>query len=238
MGMPITVEVVDEHASQHMLEEVFSYFTRIDEQFSTYKETSEISKLNRKEIAELSDEMHEVLMLAEKTKQETKGYFNIKKLDGTLDPSGIVKGWAINNAADLLMHCGATNFYIEAGGDIQTHGTAADGAQWSVGIKNPFNKNEIVKVIYPRGRGVATSGSYERGSHIYNPHSPTDILSDIISITVVGPNVLEADRFATAAFAMGRAGVQFIEQLAGFEAYSIDKDGIATMTSNFFTLTV
>lgn len=233
MGMPITVEVIDEHASHNILEEVFSYFTSVDERFSTYKETSEISRINKDPTIPMSVELAEVFELAEKTKKETGGYFNIRKQDGTLDPSGIVKGWAINNAADILLHCGCSNFYIEAGGDIQTHGNAAGGVEWSVGIRNPFNTSEIVKVIYPHGKGVATSGSYERGNHIYNPFDHADPLEDIVSITVIGPNVLEADRFATAAFAMGKGGVSFIESLPQFDAYSIDRFGTATMTTHF-----
>lgn len=233
MGLPITVEVIDGHASHNVLEEVFSYFTSVDERFSTYKETSEISKLNKNPTVQMSTELQEVLELAEKTKHETGGYFNIRKQDGTLDPSGIVKGWAINNAADILLHCGCENFYIEAGGDIQTHGKAHGGIEWSVGIKNPFNKSEIVKVIYPHGKGVATSGSYERGNHIYNPLNPADSLQDIVSITIIGPNALEADRFATAAFAMGKLGLSFIESMPQFEAYSIDRFGTATMTTHF-----
>lgn len=257
MGLPITVELVDT-VSSDVLEAVFSYFTSIDEQFSPFKPTSEVSKLNslrekaslekvlgspRKASArpfsqELShSSLSEVLELAEKTKQETNGYFNIQKPDGSIDPSGIVKGWAIKNAADLLKERGVQNFFIDAGGDIQTSGVNADGKEWSVGIRNPFNKTEIVKVIYPRGRGVATSGSYERGNHIYNPLTPDEVLGEILSITVVGPDVLEADRFATASFAMGAKGIGFIESLGGFEAYSIDKNGIATMTSNFGKLT-
>jgi thiamine biosynthesis lipoprotein len=261
MGMPITVEVVDA-TSPSPLEEVFAYFVQVDERFSTYKEMSEISRLNEALVAAggapqrdgarteqflskeieypevvMSAELREVLDLAEKTKQETRGYFDITKVDGTLDPSGIVKGWAINNATDLLQHCGCKDFYIEAGGDIQAHGHDAQGRDWSVGIRHPFAKNEIIKVIYPRGRGVATSGTYERGNHIYNPHKPGLALEDVVSITVVGPNVLEADRFATAAFAMGPEGIQFIETLPGFEAYSVDKAGVATMTSNFAALT-
>ena len=250
--MPITVEVVDAATSSGILDEVFAYFTEVDKRFSTYKGDSEISRLNAevklsrgsKEPVEkfyagshLSEEMSEIFTLAEKTKQETNGYFNIKRSDGYIDPSGIVKGWAIKNAADILAHCGSHNFFVEAGGDIQTSGKNSAGEEWSVGIRNPFKLDEIVKVIFPRGRGVATSGSYERGDHIYNPLSPEQKLHEIKSITVVGPDVLEADRFATAAFAMGRAGVQFIESLPGLEAYSIDKNGIATMTSGFLALT-
>lgn len=267
MGMPITVEVVDA-ASPDILEAVFSYFVSVDERFSPFKETSEVSRINRSEkflekmvwrklpprkrgsprtfskedfYEGIDEGMLEVLELAEKTKQETKGYFDIQKPDGSIDPSGIVKGWAIKNAAELLKEKGVEKFYIEAGGDIQTSGTNAEGAEWSVGIRNPFKKDEIVKVIYPRGRGVATSGTYERGNHIYNPLSPAETLNEVVSITVIGTDVLEADRFATAAFAMGTKGVEFIERLrsAGgrIEAYSIDKEGIATMTSNFASLT-
>jgi thiamine biosynthesis lipoprotein len=262
MGLPITVEVVDSNVNTSSLDEVFAYFVSVDERFSPFKPNSEVSQLNKrlKEPAQnfligshepqessasasatsekLSHEMQEIIWLAEKTKQETNGYFDIQKPDGSIDPSGIVKGWAIKNAADMIAEKGYKNYYVEAGGDIQCAGTNAEDKEWSVGIRNPFNVREIVKVIYPRGKGIATSGSYERGSHIYNPHSPTDTLSEVVSITVVGPDVLEADRFATAAFAMGVRGVTFIETLPGFEAYSIDRTGVATMTRNFSTLTV
>lgn len=234
MGMPIEIEIVSDNANA-MLEEVFKYFTSVDERFSTYKKDSEISRINRGEIAlaEASAEMREVFEIAEKTRKETNGYFDIRKPDGSLDPSGIVKGWAIRNAARRCSAGGHVNFFINAGGDIASLGADAAGKSWSVGIKNPFNQNEIVKVIYPKGKGIATSGSYIRGAHIYNPHAPGEKLEDIVSITVIGPDVLEADRYATAAFAMGKGGVHFIESLQGFEAYAITKDSIATMTSGF-----
>ena len=72
-----------------------------------------------------------------------------------------------------------------------------------------------------------------RGQHIYNPKKPDEKINDIVSLTVIGPNVYEADRFATAAFAMGKDGIYFIEKLPDFEGYMIDKDGIAKMTSGF-----
>ena len=122
---------------------------------------------------------------------------------------------------------------MDAGGDIQTRGNNSDGGEWSVGIRNPFDIQQIVKVVYPHGMGIATSGTYIRGQHIYNPHAPEDELSDIVSLTVIGPDVFEADRYATAAFAMGTDGVTFIERLPGFEAYEINAKGIARMTSGF-----
>ncbi len=83
------------------------------------------------------------------------------------------------------------------------------------------------------GRGVATSGTYVRGQHIYDPHDRTRPLTEIVGLTVVGPDILEADRFATAAFAMGRDGIVFIESMPGLEGYAIDKNGRATLTSGF-----
>ena len=82
---------------------------------------------------------------------------------------------------------------------------------WCIGIRNPFQAKQIVKVLYPRGAGVATSGNYLRGSHIYNPHAPQAPLDQVVSLTVIGPDILDADRFATAAFAMEREGIVFIE---------------------------
>ena len=75
-----------------------------------------------------------------------------------------------------------------------------------------------------KDEGVATSGTYIRGLHIYNPRGGNEPVSDIVSLTVIGPNIHDADRFATAAFAMGAAGINFIEQLPGYEGYIIDKD--------------
>ena len=234
MGMPIEIEIVADTA-RDALEDAFAYFVSVDEKFSTYKVDSEISQINQGEITfrDASAEMREVFEIAEKTREETHGYFNIRCPDGSLDPSGIVKGWAIKEAARRVAARGIQSFFINAGGDIASLGADAAGKSWSVGIKNPFKQDEIVKVIYPKGKGVATSGSYIRGAHIYNPLHPAEELKDIVSITVIGPNVLDADRFAAAAFAMGKNGVAFIESLHGFEAYAIDKEGIATLTSGF-----
>lgn len=235
MGMHVTLDVADKHATQETLDMVFDYFHSIDERFSTFKDTSETMQINRHEIApsDYSEDMQEILALALLTKEETGGFFDATRPDGSLDPAGIVKGWAIQNAANLLIKHGFTNFLVDAGGDIQTHGKNASDTQWSLGIQNPRDTSQIVKVIYPRGHGIATSGTYQRGQHIYNPHAPEQTFDDIMSLTVIGPNVLEADRIATGAFAMGRDGIMFVEQLPEFEAYAIDTNGIATMTSQF-----
>ncbi|OGG41142.1 thiamine biosynthesis protein [Candidatus Kaiserbacteria bacterium GWA2_50_9] len=239
MGMPIEIEIVSTDATE-LLEKAFAYLVAVDKRFSPYKDDSEISRMNQGHLTldAASDEMKEVFAFGEKTKRETNGYFDIRRPWGIFDPSGIVKGWAIRNTAALIRKAGHENFFVNAGGDIASSGENAKGAPWHFGIRNPFNANEIVKVVYPKGKGIATSGSYIRGDHIYNPHNPEEKLHDIVSITVIGPDVLEADRFATAAFAMGKRGIAFVEQLFGFEGYAIDAQGIATMTSDFVKYTI
>ena len=241
MGTPVIVEINNKEAKQEFFDEVFNYFKYVDEKFSTYKDTSEITAINNKikeanlpAQAGMSDDMKKVFELSEETKKMTDGYFDILTPDGSYDPSGLVKGWSIFNASEILKNHGVKNFTVEAGGDIQTSGKNEKGDTWCIGIQNPFSKKrEIIKKIYISGEGIATSGNYVRGNHIYNPKDKNDTIKDIVSLTVIGPNIYEADRYATAAYAMGKQGIYFIEKLDGFEAYMIDKNGIATMTTNF-----
>lgn len=233
MGMPIIVEVKtksEDLKTKKDIEKVFDYFRYIDEKYSPFKNTSEVAKLNRRE--KVSQEMTQILRQAQDLKEQTYGYFDIKKPNGKIDPSGIVKGWAIKKAADILRKLGYERFYVDAGGDAEIVG------EWKWGIKNPFNVKEIVKVLKLSNCGIATSGTYERGQHIYLPagaahHALQAGNPNIVSLTIIGPNVYEADRFATPAFAMGKEGINFIEKQKNLEGYMIDKDGTATYTTGF-----
>jgi FAD:protein FMN transferase len=234
MGMPITVDIVDGDRAD-VVNDVFAMFEAVDRRFSLWKPDSEICAVNRGEIAmdEASAELREVVALAERTRRETDGYFDMRRPDGTIDPSGIVKGWAVRNAARLIAKAGPRDYFVDAGGDIQSSGHNRNGKAWTVGIRNPFNEHQIIKAVRPNGRGIATSGNYVRGDHIYNPLRPGEKVTGIVSLTVIGPDVLEADRFATAAFAMGRAGINFIESQDGLEGYLVDERAIATQTTGF-----
>ncbi len=234
MGMPVTLEIVDSSASEQLFDTVFGYFRYIDDTFSTYKEDSEISLINRGVLSpeNASQDMKTILELAEEYRLRTDGYFDIRRNEAC-DPSGLVKGWAILNAAEMIRKKGFENFYVEAGGDIQVFGKNSRGQDWRVGIRNPWNLQEIVKALSLSGRGIATSGTYARGQHIYNPKREGAPVTDIVSLTVIGPDICEADCNATAAFAMGREGIAFIESLDGFEGYMIDRDRQATYTSGF-----
>jgi FAD:protein FMN transferase len=232
MGMPITIEIVDKETDKYF-KMLFDYFREIDSRYSTYREDSEISEINNGlPKSKWSKEMNAVLGLCEQTSKETRGYFNIAHA-GKRDPSGLVKGWAINNAANMLRKRGVTNFYIEAGGDIQVSGRDENNKTWTIGIRNPFNISEVIKTLTVSSEGVATSGTYIRGQHIYNPHAAKGEIDKVKSLTVIGPDIYEADRFATAAFAMGANGIAFIESLPGLEGYMVTDDEKATYTSGF-----
>ena len=151
MGMPIEVEIVGEPIrDKDGIAAVFDYFKYVDDKFSTYKKTSEITEINNGEIEkkDWSEDMKEIFALAEETKSLTFGYFDILDSDGKYDPSGLVKGWAIYNASLILEKDGFKNFYIDAGGDIQAKGKNGEGNDWRIGIRSPFNEKEIIKVVF------------------------------------------------------------------------------------------
>lgn len=235
MGMPVTIDVTDRDSSRADLAAAFATFDAVDARFSTYRRDSEISRVNQGLVAPdaYSDEMREILALSEETRAISHGYFDIRRPEGSIDPSGIVKGWAIRRVADQLRQLGHRDFFVDAGGDIQTSGKDAKGAEWSAGIQNPFDVGAVVKVVYPRGGAIATSGTYVRGDHIYDPHHPEKALTDIVSLTVIGSDIYEADRFATIGFVMGTDGIYLIEETDGLEGYAISSDGIGTETSGF-----
>lgn len=226
MGMPITIDIRDAKSVNSDFDEVFKFLDQVDKKYSPFKDTSEVSKFNRGE--KVSREMKNILLLCDKLKRETRGYFDPKRPDGKTDPSGLVKGWAIKKAADILRNKGFKKFFVDAGGDAEIV-----GRNWKWGVRNPFNVRQIVKVLRLTNCGIATSGTYERGQHIYNPITKQNKITDIVSLTVIGKDVYEADKFSTPAFAMGRSGIEFIETVPGLEGYMIDNNGVATMTSGF-----
>lgn len=232
MGMPITITVYGAAIGvmQRAMAAGFDEFRRVDAVFSTYKPESEISRLNRGEL-ELGDasvEVRDILRQCEQLRAKTDGYFDARRPDGLIDPSGLVKGWSIARVATLLERAGLRNFCVEAGGDIvaRGHGEHSDG--WRVGIRSPLKADEVVKVLSLRDGAVATSGTYERGEHIYDPHTGRPA-QEILSITVVAPDIVQADVFATAAFAMGHHGIEWLAR-QGLEGYQIGHDERAVFT--------
>lgn len=232
MGMPIVLMTPDVSVTNENIEEVFTFFKYVDKTYSPFIDSSIVSRINRGEMGEpeYPDELREILAIAKSTKRQTNGYFDVWH-KGNFDPSGIVKGWAIAEAAKILAKY--TNaFYVEAGGDLQVSGVNDEGSPWQIGIRNPFDRNQNIKVIALKNNAIATSGTAIQGQHIYDPVQGKE-LKEMISISVIAPNIIDADRMATAAFAMGAKGIYFIEQLDGYEAYAVMHDKTATATTGW-----
>jgi thiamine biosynthesis lipoprotein len=149
-----------------------------------------------------------------------------------VDPSGLVKGWSVGRAAQILEAAGARNYCINAGGDIVTRGCPFPALYWRIGIQHPLQRDQLAGVVAVRDRAIATSGAYERGDHIVDPHTSRPP-ADVLSVTIVGPDLATADAYATAAFAMGRAGPAWTARLAGYEAMTILADQTVLKTMGF-----
>ena len=233
MGMPILVDVRDD-VGEGVLDEVFDWFRLVDETFSTYKRDSEIRRIARCElpVAEASANVQWVLERCEELRRETDGYFDAYA-SGSLDPSGLVKGWSVDRAASLLARAGTENYAVNAGGDIRLHGGALRDPAWRVGIQHPRLRDQVAAVVEGSDLAVATSGTYARGEHVLDPHTrlaPTGVLS----VTITGPDLATADAYATAAFAMGERAAEWTAGLPnGYEAMTILADDRVLLTRGF-----
>jgi thiamine biosynthesis lipoprotein len=233
MGMACTVRIEEPTVHPQIFDNVFNYWRRVDRIFSTYKPNSEISRINRGElsVADASKEVQNILRMARETRLLTRGYFNVVH-QGKIDPSGLVKGWAITGGANILRHAGYRNFLVEIAGDLEVSGGGPDGSGWKIGLRHPFELDKYVKIVKLKKNGVATSGAYLQGDHIYNPVA-NKVPSGVASITVIGPSAYDADRFATAIYAAGKKGLKLLPGGANLEGYLIDSNGVATYTAGF-----
>ncbi|MFG3320258.1 FAD:protein FMN transferase [Streptomyces sp. NPDC048171] len=208
------------------LDEAVAGLHRADEVFSTYRDDSEISRLARDEVTvgACAPEVAEVLELAAEAERVSDGWFSTR-YRGRLDPTGIVKGWAVERAARRIAAAGATGVSLNGGGDVQLLGTPGSGRPWRVGVSDPLRPGGLAAVVSAAGAAelaVATSGSAERGAHVVDPRTGRSAVTDLLSVTVVAPRLTWADCWATAAFAMGsREGLRWLESLPGVEGLLI-----------------
>ena len=226
MGMPVTARVRDAGFGAAALDPAFAWLERVDALFSTYEPGSEISRLDAGTLA-LADAdplVREVLDRCEALRAETGGFFDARAR-GALDPSGLVKGWALDRAAALV---DAGSLCLDGGGDLVLR-----GGPWRVGIRHPREHDRVCAVLDVHEGAVATSATYERGEHIADPHTGRPPRG-VLSVTVTGPDLATADAYATAAFAMGAGGPAWTAGLgAGFGAMTVLEPGRVLCTSGW-----
>jgi FAD:protein FMN transferase len=151
-----------------------------------------------------------------------------------LDLGGLVKGVALNRAAQIVKDKGIASALINIGGDIVAVGEKTPGKPWRVGVKDPRNEGGIVAVAPLADKVIVTSGDYERFfvrdgrryHHILNPRTGYPAEGSQ-SVTIVGPIGVTLQPFGTAAFVTGPVeGLKLFKSVPGTEGFTIDSTGM------------
>jgi FAD:protein FMN transferase len=202
----------------------FAWLEWVDATFSTYRRDSEVSRIGRGELepAEAHPHVRAVIASCAELREATRGYFDAGE-GAAFDPSGLVKGWAVDHALDRLDGPACIN----AGGDVLVR-----GGPWRVGIRHPRRRRRLAGVVALTDAAIATSGGYERGGHIRDPRTGRPARG-VLSVSVIGPRLATADAYATAAFAMGAAGPAWTTGLDGHDAMTILPGGRVLSTPGF-----
>ncbi len=185
-------------------------FARSDETYSLYRPGSEVSRLARGELSlrESSAGMRERYADALSWRLMTEGAFSPERPDGVLDLSGIIKGYAIGQAGEALEARGITDWCLNAGGDVLVTGSPVPGscAPWAAGVVDPKDHSALLAGYALGGpgtrRALATSGSAERGDHIWTAGARA---AEFVQVSVAAADIVTADVLATAIVAGGTA---------------------------------
>lgn len=235
MGTVVSLDARTEDAASATggFARVMAWLREADARFSTYRDDSEIRQLDRGErrLEECHPDVRTVLATCERLRAETGGAFDVRAT-GRLDPSALVKGWAVQRGADLLQAEGLTDFMLSAGGDVVVRGGALPATTWRVGVQHPRDRGAVAVSFEASDRAIATSGTYERGAHLIDPRTGTPPIG-VLSVTVVGDDLGRADAYSTAAFALGADGPAWTLTLDGYEALTILADDRVLRTPGF-----
>jgi thiamine biosynthesis lipoprotein len=223
MGLPVSLALRGRHAGtldgEAAWRDAVAELRRVDEVFSTWRPDSQVSRLGRGELAraDCAPEVADVLALADDARAASDGAFDVWLPDGRggrrLDPSGVVKGWAVERAVAPLLALPGTDVCLSAGGDLVCHTADPEGPAWAVGIEDPFDATHLVARVPLRRGAVATSGSAHRGDHVVDARSgrPAEAL---VQVTVVGARLTGVDIDATTALALGPDGPAWLRARA------------------------
>ncbi|WP_230487217.1 FAD:protein FMN transferase [Nocardioides anomalus] len=214
MGLPISLALrgrhTDDAAARGAWAEALAALRDVDRVFSTYRPESFVSRLGRGEVAvdDGPPEVAEVLALGEVARLQSYGAFDVRR-GGVLDPTGVVKGWAVERAARPLRALPDTDVCLSAGGDLVAHVADPDAPPWRIGIEDPHDPTRVVAVVPVRAGAVATSGLAHRGGHVVDARTGA-VPDAVASVTVVHDDLTWADLDATAAFALGRDAARWL----------------------------
>ena len=234
MGMPISLALrgrnADGPAARAAWAEVVSRLRWVDRVFSTWRTDSPVSRLARGEmtLAACPPEVTQVLALGERAERDSRGAFSCFRPDGQggtlFDPTGVVKGWAVDRAAAPLRRLDGTDFCLSAGGDMVCRTLEPEAAPWRIGIEDPLHTSRLIARVPVRTGAVATSGTAHRGAHLVDARTglpPTGVAS----VTVVAASLTWADLDATAAYALGAGAAHWLRTRPGRTGLVVWADG-------------
>lgn len=198
--------------------------------FSTWDRQSPVSRFRRGEadLGQLPAEVAEVLQECRAARQASGGWFDPWAMPGGVDPTGLVKGWAVDRALAELRRPGMAGAMVNGGGDLAAFGSPVPGQRWRVGIRHPWCADALAGILEVEA-AVATSGNYERGAHLIDP-ATRQPSSRAASATVTGPSLAMADALATAVAVGGDEALNLVGAVGGFAAYLIRPDGSEVST--------
>ncbi len=234
MGMPVSLALRGRHAGDRYAEAAWARALAVlhgaDRVFSTYREDSFVRRLRRGEIdvPECPPEVAEVLALGELARVESGGAFDVRRTDRqgrrVLDPSGVVKGWAVQRAAHAFDALADTDVCLSAGGDLVCRVREPGATPWNVGIEDPHDPGRVLAVVPVRDGALATSALTHRGPHIVDARTGA-VPIGVASVTVVAADLTWADIDATAAFALGEGALDWLRTRPGRHGLVVRDDG-------------
>jgi thiamine biosynthesis lipoprotein len=237
MGMPVSLALRGRHAADAVgaaaWAEAVAVLREVDRVFSTYRPDSVVSRLGRGELdlADCPPEVAEVLGLGALAEQQSGGAFAVRRAgpDGevVLDPSGVVKGWAVERAAAPLRALAETDVCLSAGGDLLCRTLDPESAPWRIGIEDPRDPRRVLAVVPVTTGAVATSGTAHRGAHLVDARTGRSP-SGIASVTVIADSLTWADIDATAAWVQGQAAAGWLATRPGRTGFVVWADGTTT----------
>lgn len=229
MGIPMSVDVPappDPRRAERAVRTAFASLHEADRRFSRFRTDSEVRRFDAGTLRpeDLSADLTALLALADRAGTASGGAFSVRRPDGTLDTDGVVKGWAAQRAADVLVAAGVGAFCLNAGGDVVTRGEPVPGRGWRVGVRDPWDARRFLAVVEQRDGAVATSGTYERGAHVWDGRTGATA-AGLASATVLAADLVTADVLATSVLALGPDGVAWASAHGASAVLAVADDG-------------
>ncbi len=232
--------------TQIVLAQACEILHETDRTFSLYKPESPLSRLARGEtsVRELPPVVDEIWNECDAWQNATDGWFSAMTPQNTFDPSGVVKTWAAKRAAEYILQAGINDFTMNAGGDVWLSDGLTNDIELRIAISKPISiaspDHGILTVIDLQNtnyRAMATSGSAERGEHIWNPKAADKTApTELLQVSVVSSDLVVADVWATAAFAEGVRAIDHLNKIDDIEALFILANGELAATDGFAAL--